>query len=109
MAKSALLPAACAPVAAPWRRAWLTSVCLAGFLVAGNAACATTLSAEPRHRVLALESEGRAHPRKSAAALAELLAGGSLEAAARVEVQTLQGWLLASVPDDEAAEGVARA
>ncbi|MGL6113366.1 MAG: tetratricopeptide repeat-containing diguanylate cyclase [Rubrivivax sp.] len=59
-------------------------------------------------RVLALERDGRAQPRAKAAELAALLADGSGDAASRLDALMVQGWLLASVPDQDAAEAVAR-
>jgi diguanylate cyclase (GGDEF)-like protein len=59
-------------------------------------------------RLLALERAGRAQPHQSATALAALLADGSVDATARLEALTLQGWLLASVSDSDAAEAVAQ-
>ena len=59
-------------------------------------------------QVLTFESAGRAKPRESAAALAALLASGQGDTQTRLDALTLQGLLLASVPDDEAAEALAR-
>ncbi len=59
-------------------------------------------------QVLALERDGRAKPRENAALLARWLAAGTHPAGARIEALTVQGWLLASVPDAGATESVAR-
>ena len=82
---------------------WLLLALLAGPAQAASAAAAASIE-----RLLALESAGRAQPRQSAAAVADLIADTRLDGATRAEALTVQGWLLACVPDDEAAERVAR-
>ena len=90
-------------------RAWLAAVaCIAAACLAPPATAALPNPDDPIQRVLALESAGRAQPRQAAADLARLVATGRLEPLARLEALTVQGWLLASVPNDEAAEAVAR-
>ncbi len=76
---------------------------LPGLAVAGPAA-----SGDVAQRVLDLERAGRAQPRQSAAELAILLATGQADPATRLDALTLQGWLLAGLSDEEAAEAVAR-
>ncbi len=94
--------------AARWTPAWLAGAGLAILLGVGSATAASPAPEEPAQRVLALERAGRAQPRQSAAELASLLSRTQTDAALRLEVLTVQGWLLASLPDDEAAETVAR-
>ncbi len=55
-----------------------------------------------------IEQSGRANPRQGAAAAARLLAAPGLDAPTQVEGLAIQGWLLATAPDAEAAEAVAR-
>ncbi len=86
-----------------WASAWL----VAG-VVAGSAMAALPAPDDPARTVLALERAGRAQPREAAAELARLLAAGGHDRATRLEALTIQGWLLASVPDNEGAEAVVR-
>jgi len=95
-------------VAARRRAAWLAGAGLALLLAVGSAPAASGAADDAAQRVLALERAGRAQPRQSAAELASLLSTGQANAATHLEGLTVQGWLLASVPDDEAAETVAR-
>jgi diguanylate cyclase (GGDEF)-like protein len=82
-------------------------LCLAAASLAGPVAAANA-GGTAAERVRELEGAGRAQPRQAAASLGDLLAQGSLDGATRLEALTVQGMLLSSVPDDEAAEGVAR-
>ena len=83
---------------------WLAAALAAGPAGAERAAVAGEVPAQVR----ALESAGRARPAESAAAVGALLAQAAPDRATRLEALTVQGWLLACVPDDEGAEGVAR-
>ena len=102
------LPETGAGVAARRMLAWLAGAGLALALLVGSAATASAVAEDAAQRVLALERAGRAQPRQSAAELASLLNATPVDAATQLEALTLQGWLLASVPDDEDAEAVAR-
>jgi diguanylate cyclase (GGDEF)-like protein len=86
--------------------AWLLTVFFA--LALGGAAAASAEADDPAQRIVELERAGRAQPRQSAAGVASLLAGAQLDAELQLEALTVQAWLLANVPDDEATEAVAR-
>ncbi len=77
-------------------------------LVLGSATAASERGVDTAQRVLALERAGRAQPRQSAAELATLLSTTRTDPGLHLEALTVQAWLLASVPDSEAAEAVAR-
>ena len=108
MALYSLVVPGCAVHAQRWARACLFAL---GLLCASQAAHAGT-AGQPgdsaAQRVLALERDGRAQPRERAAELAAWLAAGQGDTATRLDALLLQGWLLASVPDKDAAEAVAR-
>ena len=89
-------------------RAWLVAGCLGAGAVMAQPGSRPVVPEASAQRLLTLERAGRAHPRQSAAELAKLLAEGPADAATRLEALTLQGWLLASVSDNDAAEAVAR-
>ncbi len=108
MGLNSLSAIACVPAVPRRARPWLVRACLAAAFVAANAIAAPAPPDDPAQHVLALERAGRAQPRQSAAELASLLATGQADRATRLEALTLQGWLLASVPNDEGAEAVAR-
>ena len=88
--------------------AWLAATGLAIGLVVGSANAASEGAEDTAQRVLALERAGRAQPRQSAAELASLLSATQTDPGLQLEALTVQAWLLASVPDDAAAEAVAR-
>jgi diguanylate cyclase (GGDEF)-like protein len=90
-------------------RAWLAGLCLAAALGTVVAAPAPQEASVFATQLRQLESAGRAQPAQSAAAMGQLLAQGAPDRATRLEALTVQGWLLACVPDDAGAEGVARA
>jgi diguanylate cyclase (GGDEF)-like protein len=102
-------PAFAGALTAPRRRpAWLALACLLVALASLTPRVAAAPDEDVARRVLALERAGRAQPRESAAELAKLLAPARLDAAAHLDALMLQGWLLASVPDEAGAEAVAR-
>ena len=101
------------PIAAarawPLRRAWLAGWGLAALLTAGLASAAADPAAqEIAAQVRQLESAGRAQPTRSAAAIGALLDEGRADRPTQLEALTVQGWLLARVPDEQGAERVAR-
>ncbi len=90
-----------------WARACLFGLGLLATTTALQASAAAPAVDSLAQRVLALERDGRARPRECAAELAALLATGQGDAASRLDALMVQGWLLASVPDKDAAEAVA--
>ena len=92
--------------------AWAARLLLAAACVLAAGPAAAADGARPAEafdaQVRRFESAGRAQPARSAAAVGELLAAGAPDRAARLEALTVQGWLLACVPDDEGAERIAR-
>jgi diguanylate cyclase (GGDEF)-like protein len=91
-----------------WSRTCLFGLGLLALSAALQASGAEPSADSAAQRVLALERDGRAQPRERAAELAALLATSQGDAATRLDALMLQGWLLASVPDKDAAEAVAR-
>ncbi len=92
------------------RRAWLAGWGLAALLAAGLACAAADLAGQDiAAQVRQLESAGRAQPTRSAAAVGALLDQGKADHATQLEALTVQGWLLARVPDEQGSENVARA
>ena len=89
-------------------RAWLVAVGLCAGAVMAQSGSPPVPPEASAQRLVTIERAGRAQPREAAADLAALLAEGPAHAATRLEALTLQGWLLASVSDNDAAEAVAR-
>jgi diguanylate cyclase (GGDEF)-like protein len=88
--------------------AWLLGLCLLAAPRAALACPAPSARDSPAQQLLALEQGGRAQPRQCAARLQAWLGEGRADAATRADALLLQGWMLASVPDDAAAEAVAQ-
>ncbi len=108
MALYSLVVPGCAVHAQRWARACLFALGLLCASQAAHAGAAGQPGDSAAQRVLALERDGRAQPRERAAELAAWLAAGQGDTATRLDALLLQGWLLASVPDKDAAEAVAR-
>jgi diguanylate cyclase (GGDEF)-like protein len=64
-------------------------------------------AAERSERIVAFEHQGNARPLEAAAALASMVEGLEDGSAAQVDALAVQGWLLATANDAEAAERVA--